>query len=324
MPLFLIAQRLFHRMRRPRPLWLVAAAATIVLVGAAAFSLAEGDSYGTSLYWAVTTATTVGYGDVLPHDTAGRIIAMVVMVTTIPLVGAAFGLVAGVSALNHIRRLLGMEISMPEDPHILVLGDHPVVARTLQELARRSDPVILISGRPPQELPSGVRALTGDPTDEAVLRRGEPTRACRGLIACAKDADTLVVAVGLHSLAPSLELYALVHSPRVARALEELGVRHTLAAEDLVGHTLAKSLETPQAGSLLLSLVDSSSYRLHERPVKPEFVSRKLSEARSSAAGELVLGIARGDGVDLGVGADPVLSADDRLIVLAAIGSDQS
>jgi voltage-gated potassium channel Kch len=46
-------------------------AVMIVLLGAALFSLTEHISYGVALYWSITTATAVGYGDVTPHNTAG-------------------------------------------------------------------------------------------------------------------------------------------------------------------------------------------------------------------------------------------------------------
>ena len=45
----------------------------------------EFDSYPTSLWWAVQTVTTVGYGDVVPEDGPGRAVAAVLMV-----VGVAF------------------------------------------------------------------------------------------------------------------------------------------------------------------------------------------------------------------------------------------
>jgi len=70
MPLFLVAVKLFRRAGRFRVRVLLATAVGIVFVSAALFSLTQHYDYGTSLYWAVTTATTVGYGDVLPHDTS--------------------------------------------------------------------------------------------------------------------------------------------------------------------------------------------------------------------------------------------------------------
>jgi len=191
------------------------------------------DSYALSLYWAITTATTVGYGDVLPTNTAGRVIASAVMLTTIPIVGAVFGLLAGATAVKHIRRIFGMDTRLPDGPYTVIYGRHPIVAHVLEELCSRDDPVVLVAPERPAHLPEGAVWLAGDMTDDAVIVRSHPERANRALIACIDEADTMVVAVTLHGRAPQLKTYALTNSPRVARALNELGVKHTLAAEDV-------------------------------------------------------------------------------------------
>lgn len=294
---------------------LVGVATMILLAGAAAFSLTDHVSYGIGLYWAVTTATTVGYGDVTPHNTASRIVAAAVMLTTIPIVGAVFALGSGAAAVNRIRRILGMDDHLPKRAYTIVFGSHPVVPRALDELVRTDDHAVLIARDRPTALDQRVHFMSGDPTDESVIRRCDLSRANRALIACREDSDTLVIAASLHTLAPGLEVFALTRSASVARALHELGVGKTLSSDELVGHTLAKSLETPQAGDLLLSLVDSARYRLRETPVESDLVSQPLSRARATS-GRLVLGIARGAQVDLGIGEDPVLDAGDHLVVL--------
>lgn len=239
------------------------------------------------------------------------------MLTTIPIVGAIFALVAGAAVLARVRRFFGLDTKLPSVPYIVVYGSHPILPRVLAELVRGSDPVVVVAPSVPVGTDEGVKLMAGDPSDDAMIRRSMPDRACRALIACTEDADTLVIAVAIHSLAPSLEVYALTQSPRVARALYELGVTYTLSSDELVGHTLAKSLETPQAGDLLLQLVDTDRFMLRETPVDAALVAQPLSHARQSA-GTLVLGISHGAHVDLGVGDDPVLAAGDRLIVLEA------
>jgi voltage-gated potassium channel len=318
MSLFLIASRLVRSAGHHRERSLLMLAATIVVIGAGLFSLTQHVDFGTALYWAITTATTVGYGDVLPHNTAGRVIAAGLMLTAIPIVGLVFALLAGASALTRIRRLLGMDTSLPTVPYIVVYGSHPVVPRALAELGRGRDPVVLIAPHRPAGTGEDVRLLAGDPADDEVIRRSEPSRACRALIAATNDADTLVIAVALHSLAPALEVYALTQTPRVAQALRDLGVAHTLSSDELVGHMLAKSLEAPQAGDLLLALVNGTAHHLRERPIDESLVSQPLSKARA-AAGTPVLGVSRGERIDLGIGSDPVLAAGDQLIVLEAV-----
>ncbi len=320
MPIFLIASRVVRNLGRYRELALIGLAVGIVFVGAGLFSLTEGVSYGLALYWSVTTATTVGYGDVTPHNTAGRVIAAGVMLTTIPIVGAVFALFAGAAVLARIRRLFGMETTPHTDSYTVVYGAHPVLPRVLEELRRTGDDVVLVAPQRPPGVADEVHFLAGDPTDEGLIARSDPARSNRALIACASDSETLVIAVAIHTMAPELEVFALTHSRSVARALRELGVTHTLASEELVGHTLAKSLETPEAGSLLLQLVDTEKYRLGESPVDASLVSQPLSHARGTS-GTLVLGIARDGEVDLGVGNDPVLTAEDKLIVLEPIAA---
>jgi voltage-gated potassium channel len=316
MPLFLIA-RFARRMRRFKELALLATAVGILVVGAALFSLTQHVSIGIALYWAVTTATTVGYGDVLPHNTIGRIIASCVMLTTIPLVGAVFALAAGASVAGHIRRFLEMEDRLPEGPHTAVYGSHPTVTRVLAELVRSGNPVVLVAETKPPALSEKIYFLAGDPTDDALIRRSQPGKADRILIACENDADTLVIAVSIHSLAPQAEVYVLTQSARVASALNDLGVTHTLASDELIGHTLAKSLETPQAGNVLLAMLDTTNYRMIEIAVDPAAVSHPLSTARGRSDA-LVLGFCRDGKIELGVSDDPILTADDRLIVLSA------
>jgi voltage-gated potassium channel len=66
----------------------------VAIVGAAAVMLAleEGhggsiNSFGDALWWAITTVTTVGYGDKFPVTAAGRGVAAALMVTGIALFG---------------------------------------------------------------------------------------------------------------------------------------------------------------------------------------------------------------------------------------------
>jgi len=73
--------------------------ALLTLVGgAAAFQVAErGEqavSFSDSLWWAITTMTTVGYGDVLPKTELGRVIAAAVMVIGIGFIALLTGAVA--------------------------------------------------------------------------------------------------------------------------------------------------------------------------------------------------------------------------------------
>jgi voltage-gated potassium channel len=320
MPIFLIAAKLLSNVKRNRIVSLLTLAAVCLVGGGIAFAAVEHRSVGTGLYWAVTTATTVGYGDVVPTNSAGRVVAVFVMLTTIPIFGAVFALFAGVTVLSHLRRLLGMDNQLPEADYTVAYGDHPVLLRVVTELIGADDPVVLVAPTKPVGLPAHVTHIAGDPTEDATVSASHPERASRALIACNDDTDALVIAVALRAIVPALVIYALVSSPRIGRAMREVGVTHTLSSDELVGHTLAKALETPEAGDLLLQMVDSTSYAMRDRVVEGSLVDKRLSQARATV-GALVLGVARDGRIDIGIDDDPLLAAGDRLIELVSIRS---
>ncbi|MBT1253694.1 two pore domain potassium channel family protein [Rhodococcus erythropolis] len=73
-----------------------ATGATALLIGVAALAMLDAErhaegaaitSYGTALWWAMETVTTVGYGDMAPVTTTGRLIAGALMIGGIALLG---------------------------------------------------------------------------------------------------------------------------------------------------------------------------------------------------------------------------------------------
>jgi len=96
------ARRLFERLGR-----VALVAVIVVVVGAAVGYRAEHATnpgfatFGDALWWAIVTLTTVGYGDIVPKTTAGRVDGVMIMVTGV----AILGLLAGsLASFFHLER----------------------------------------------------------------------------------------------------------------------------------------------------------------------------------------------------------------------------
>ncbi|MGO9077773.1 MAG: potassium channel family protein [Streptosporangiaceae bacterium] len=311
--LFLLA-RVFRVTHRRHVAILLAVAVACTVGGGCLFAVTDGVPLTTGVYWAITTATTVGYGDVTPHHPASRFIAVLVMLTAIPLLASVFALVTGAAAANGVRRILAMRDRFPAGTYRLVAGLSPAVPAILDELVRVGDPVVLVADVDPAAVPSGVHVVRGDPTAQAVLRQARPQDAQQALITGESDGDVLVVAILLRKEAPDLPVTALVTSRSVRDALAELGVSQTISGPELIAHTLAKSLEAPHAADMLAELVESDQHCLTEFTAGPDTVGKPLSTVRDERS-ELVLGLVHEGRFQLGVGADPVVAAGDRLLV---------
>ena len=64
------------------------------LAGGVAFASVENTSVGNGIYWAVTTMTTVGYGDITPKTPEGKVITITVMLVGIGFATLVIGAIA--------------------------------------------------------------------------------------------------------------------------------------------------------------------------------------------------------------------------------------
>ena len=105
---------------------LVVVIPAIVGAGSAGVWIVEKDSngnidhYGDAAWWAITTVTTVGYGDIAPVTTEGRVIAAVLMVTGI----AAFGVVtANIAGAMTTRRETAKDVDARIDELLAAVNE---------------------------------------------------------------------------------------------------------------------------------------------------------------------------------------------------------
>jgi voltage-gated potassium channel len=85
------------------------------------------ESFGDALWWSATTVTTIGYGDVVPATSGGRVIAVVVMFASVATVSLTTAVITA-AFVGYQQRRLGGEAER-----------HQELVETLSRIERRLD-----------------------------------------------------------------------------------------------------------------------------------------------------------------------------------------
>src|SRR5262249_43388516 len=101
--------------------------ATLVVGGVAMYFVERGQnaqlrSPGDGLWWSLVTLTTIGYGDVYPRTTPGRVLAAVEVLLGLGLVGTVTGKIASVLVERRIKEGRGLTDAHAMKGHFVILG----------------------------------------------------------------------------------------------------------------------------------------------------------------------------------------------------------
>ncbi len=179
---------------------------------------------GTYWWYFVVTSATVGYGDVFPVSTGGRVVGLYVIVGGIVTLTLLFTQLAGLLQSIRGRRLRGV-VPLDLSDHVVLLGYWPGrTERIVAELtAEGRFQVALCAWDDVAENPMPDRAavhfVRGDLTHDDVMTRACVQRARTAVIDGRDDNETLAVAVAVDHANPDIHLVA---------ALRDLGRRENL------------------------------------------------------------------------------------------------
>ncbi|WP_119327529.1 potassium channel family protein [Companilactobacillus musae] len=82
-------------------IYLIVISILALLISAILYSLSEGISLSNALWWAIVTATTVGYGDISPHTLIGRIASVILMFVGVGFIGTLTSSISSYFIQNH-------------------------------------------------------------------------------------------------------------------------------------------------------------------------------------------------------------------------------
>lgn len=304
--------------------WLTA----LLFIGSVGYSKIEGLNWLDALYMTLITISTVGFREVTPLSTAGKIWTMGLIISGIGIIfytassTIEFMVEGHLSGLLEKRRLKKMREKLKN--HTIICGYGRVGKQVAREMAERNHPFIVIEiakEKVADAQEKAILVLNGDATKEEVLLEAGLMRARYLVVALDSDAQNIFVVLAAKQLNPELSIIARANEEEAEALLLKAGASHVVSPALIGGRKIASVILKPAVAEFLDKIFpeESSGFELNEIQVnaKSQFAGKTLKEINFENKFDfLILGVRKKEKkVFLAPKPDLKLEVGDKIVI---------
>jgi voltage-gated potassium channel len=310
------------------PLTLVIA---VIVTGTLGYRWLWRDVDGTwmdALFMTVTTITTMGYGEIRPLSTAGRMFTIFLAFTGIGSLFYTLGVVMEYLVAARLADPMGrrrMERRIGEIAgHVIVAGMGRVGRQAALELHEAGTRFVVVD---PDEramadaTERGYLALQGDASEDAVLKRAGIDRARGLIVTTANDATNVYVVLSARVLAPDLYIVARAADEAGVTKLGRAGANRAVSPYAIGGHRLAHLMLSPAVVDFFETALRRGGDALNIEDLAMPAESPSLGKTLDDldirhATGAILLAVLRDGNPLVSPSGDLTLATGDHLLAL--------
>ena len=280
----------------------------LLIGGTLGYRLVGGWEWFDALYMTVITITTVGFHEVRPLGPTGRLFTMALALGGVFTAFYAAAAVIRAVVAGDIRTVFGrqrMESQLAHlNDHLVVCGFGRMGRLVCEEFSAAGLPFVVID-RDPHVLQDfsmehGI-ALSGDATDDDVLRQAGVERARALVSAAASDADNLYIVMSARFISEELVIVARAESESADRKLRRAGATQVISPYAIGGHRVAQAVLRPHAMNFLALATQSDHLELQIEEIglhegSPLVGDSLKTSPIKSELGIIIVAIKRADG----------------------------
>lgn len=302
----------------------------IIVIGTVGYEILWQDmdsDFIDSLYMTLITITTVGYSEIYPLGTSGRVFTMIIAVLGI---GSLFYILTAlmenlvilqISNLRNRRKMKDLIEKM--ENHIIVVGYGRVGMLAVDELYKRKQKFIIIDEKASefaeQHSQSDIVFIEGDATDDDILRKAGIERAGGIMITTPNSATNVFVVLSAKVLNPALFVVARSDRKGNDEKLRLAGADRVVNPYEIGGQRLANlMINTHLVDFIETSFIsgdDSLSLEKFALPKECPWFGKTLRQINlRSQVGASILAVIRDEKPFLNPGGDFKLLEGDQLI----------
>jgi voltage-gated potassium channel len=286
----------WHRLRLG-----LAALVGVLVIGTCGY-VAFGFPLLDAMYQTVTTVTTVGFREVHPLSTGGRVFTMALILGGVGTALYSFTLVLEAVVEGQLQEVLGrrrMDRQIARmDGHVIVCGFGRVGRNLAHYVAGAGRDIVVIEQDPVRAAAAegSVNVVRGDATSDEVLKEAGIERAGVFVTALNTDADNLFVTLTARSLRRDLFIVARARAETSEAKLTQAGADRVVNPQGIGGARMAAFVLQPHVAEFLDVVMHDGSleFRLEEvaLPEGSPLAGKSLREAHiRDLTGALILAL---------------------------------
>ncbi|MCP5049592.1 MAG: potassium channel protein, partial [bacterium] len=223
----------------------------LVLIDTFGYVILEKASLFDAFYMTIISITTVGYTEVFPISTAGKLFTIWVIISGLSLFFYIAGTIAESAFEGNIRRILGrrkMKILSKLKNHVIIAGYGKmgeVVAKGL--INKKVNVLILEKNSKPfsgaEELECNV--IQGDATDEGILEKAGVNKAKSFVSLLSSDADNIFTVMAVREFNPDISIISRAMEVVNVKRLYKVGANQVISPYQLSSSRIVNSILKP-------------------------------------------------------------------------------
>jgi voltage-gated potassium channel len=287
-------------------------------------------SFLDALYMTVITITTVGYEEVKPLDTAGRLFTIAIIFVGVGTAYYVFAAITEVVVSGQFREFVGKNTMNRKIQHLaghVILVGYGRFGRVVaDQLKDDRHTLVVIEVNPELEAElarSGLFYIIGSALDETVLEAAGILHASEIVVATASDPDNVFISLSARGRNPAIRIHARAETEAGLRQLELAGADRVISSYHFSAYRIAAAIARPSVVDFLTLVLPGGSEEtsLEEVKVPPHspLIGMTITAIERANARLRVVGLKRGnDPISIIPDEQTTVAAGDLIVVLGA------
>jgi len=234
-------------------------------------------NYFDSFYWSIVTVTTVGYGDIVPDTTYGKLITIFLILSGVIAVSLFTAVVTSNLIKKTIFNLKEWENMEDLDKHLIICGYKPQLKILINDFLKKNkrltikDIVVIHNSLTPEiELMLNelqyVKFIEGDFSEEEILKKAKASKASKAIIMAenndTSDSKVLATTILLKSFNHNIYIIAEIINPKFENYLEKIGCDEIILSEEYNKYLISKAIIDPGISKVIGNLIMNENFKI--------------------------------------------------------------